>query len=487
MRQFDPSLFDSIDYSGMQACEQSYGKEFDGSKIKKAHFTKCFFNEVSFLGTSGASSSFEECVLKNCQIKNSCFDFSNFTKSDHSKADIAASSFAYTNFAKSNLDGITFRGCNFESSYFKNASLRNSNCWDCSFENAHFENSVFENIDLSRTNIDFSIMENVSFKNVKLPLVGILHSFGGLENAEKNSDNILFKFPASDVEITFSELVSKLEDIQAFFSKTNDFFTLSTINIYFGKHDLAYEYLKKGLRYSLAQKDFRMIGYYCKLASLNLFFTKKQLRNLYEGLKSDSIVQILTEHEYQAYSYELDRIKRMLIDSPFGLPEMKITLATDIHPEEVTVTAEMFSYLNEAIEEYAPQASDHMIFRHNSPYLIELILSDSAVVLGNLALAVLKGFLGATSAVMAVQKVYDGYYRTEGVKLDNKYKRLEIEEKERLLQKHPAHVHTRQNKKKFLPSTPLKRRVKSVNIMMHAKREASVPKQFRELTIMKED
>lgn len=478
LRQIAPSELVEVNYYGIEAYGEKYDSKFNGSKIKKSRFKKCSFSEVSFIGTAGAASSFNECSFVDCKIENSCFDFADFTnsrwKGKQSKSDISGSSFSHTNFSGTTIDNTIFGGCNFEGSYFKDSTLRQNDYKHCSFENACFENTVFQNVNMSQACIDFSTIGNAVFEDSILPFVGILHTFGGLQNAEKYSDNITIKSTESNLEMTFGQYVSRLEDIQAYFYKINDFFALATMHIHFGNHDAAYRYIGNGLQYSLNNKDFRMIGYYCKLASLNHFFTKEQLRKIYKNMQSSTVMKNMTSHEYQIYIYEMDRIKRMLIDNPFGLPQIKISLTTDILPEDTKNISNLLDYLNTAIKEYAPQSSNYLSLRHNSPTAVDIFLSDTFQSLYYFIIMFSGCLFGLTTTISKFQKIVHDYYDTESIKTDLELKKIKLENARR-----------RQNNSNNSESTMLKsvstgqsdhcteERVKSLNFSIRSNAELS--------------
>ncbi|MCB2189742.1 MAG: pentapeptide repeat-containing protein [Deltaproteobacteria bacterium] len=485
LRQLDPETFDALDYYGIQANDQQYGTNFNGSKINKCHFKKCIFKEVDFLGTTGASSSFKNCVFKNCNITNACFDFADFSGSEFVAedkiGDISASGFAHANLSRVKLNGISISACSFENSYFKNAVICDCSLKHCSFENASFEDTSFKSLDLSRTSLDFSTMNRITFRKVTLSPIGILHSFGGLYEVERNAENVTFKFPSSNVELTYADLISKLEGMQAFFFYVKDFFALSALNIYFGNHDQAYQYLGMGLVHSLNYRDFRMIGYYCKLASLNHFFTKRQLINLYNNLRSSSINETMTSHEYNVYLYEMDRIKRMLIDNPFGLPQMKISLITNIDSKEITLISEILEYLDKTIEEYLPQGSKHITLQHNSPFQFEIFLSDSLVTLYECALALSTGLFGLTTFIAKIQKMVTEHHKIKGLKLDNKLKELDIERRKSQSVRDNNYILESQENSLPFPRANTTKRIVSISFSIYT--DIELPEELREVTI----
>jgi uncharacterized protein YjbI with pentapeptide repeats len=431
VKKLDPARFDLTDYFGLDASHRTYGKEFDGEKIKKCHFEFCTFSDVAFVGAMGASCSFRKCSLTNCVVRDTCFDFADFSGTtisvDVKGENFQSSGFVYSNFSDAVIDNVEFRGCNFDSSHFGRTRISNARFNFCNFENACFDGTTFINTDLSNASIDFSMLREVSFDNVKLSMISLLHSFYGLQNAEKFSTSTVVKLPSSDVEIGFAEFIDKLNDMQPFFFRINDFFALSTSSIYFGNHDLAYKYIRHGLSHSLKYRDFRMIGYYCKLASLNHFFTRDQLKQLYEGLRSGNIVQSMTSHEYDVYTYELDRIRRILVDRPFGLPQVSITIATSVSQDNIDGASRITAHLSQLLKMHLPESNNYITIRHNSPFDFVITISDHISNLYGCALLISTSFFGLTPVILRYQKIIFEHLRIKGMKLDIEKKKIEVE------------------------------------------------------------
>lgn len=463
LRRLDPVRFNHTGYFGLNAKNRSFGSEFDGEKIKRCHFQECDFSKVQFIGTEGGSCSFKKCTLKDCTIRDTNFDLVSFHGSSFVSEDngfsASSSGFSYANFEDATLDGIEVEGCTFDSSNFDDARIKNIHFKFCNFENSSFNRTTFENVDLSNASIDYSVMKEARFKNVTLSLKGILHTYFGLQNIQNYPDEIQLKFPSSNVQISFSEFIEQLEDLQAFFYGIHDYFSLSVINIYFGNHEKAYQYLGMGLKHSLQFKEFRMIGYYCKLASLNHFFDREQLRQLYEGLKSDELISSMTNHEYHVYLFEMDRIKRLLIDRPFGLPQINISVKTDIIPENTVLSSEMVAYINTSLERYLPNSSNFLTVRHNSPFEFGIQLSDNLQNLFEFTVLFSSAFFGITKGISSLQKIITDKLKINAQKLDNELKRREIELKELEIQERKRKL-VKANE--IMPSTTLAQQVKSI-------------------------
>lgn len=151
-----------------------------------------------------------------------------------------------------------------------------------------------------------------------------------------------------------------------------------------------------GLHYCLGNRNFRMLRYLCKLASRNHFFTKKQLRQMYDTLRYHEGTHSMTHHEYQVFLFEMDGIKKLLIDRPFDASQMTITIKTGISSDDMDSAAAVLAVINKAIETYAPQASTHVTMRHNSPFIFEIFSSDSVTTLYNLLVQLSIVFYGET-------------------------------------------------------------------------------------------
>jgi hypothetical protein len=254
-----------------------------------------------------------------------------------------------------------------------------------------------------------------------------MHSFHGLQSSESFPESVVFKFPFSDTEISRNEFIAILPEIFPFFYKINDFFSLSSASVYFGDHEMAYSYIRHGLNFSLKHRDFRMIGYYCKLASLNHFFTRGQLRQIYDGLNSDKIAESMTAHEYNVYCYEMDRIRRILIDRPFGLPQVCITVTTSINHDDIEAATRLAAHLSHAVDDYYPDSNSYIVTRHNSPYSFELILADNLVNLYNCAFIISTSIFGLTKLISKIQKIIYDSLKISGLKLDVEKKKIEVE------------------------------------------------------------
>lgn len=402
-----------------------YKKIFDGSKddirFRKLKHLECEFNDIVFDGTDGISSTLFACILRGCQMNNAGFNMSEFTQShfipSKQNIKIVNSSFTDSNFMECYFKNVQFEGCSFQNSSFEDATFDTCTFICCNFENAKFKHTTFKNIDLTTVCIDFAEFDDVQITNTTFSYWGILWSFGGLQTIKKYKESVKLGLPNSSEYIIGVDFLNQLKQIEAHFYYKKDFFSLTNINIYLGNQKKAFEYAKNGLMYNLQIKDFRMIKYLCKLASKNLFFTKEYLGQLYYALQSYEILKSTTSYEYKIYMNEMSDLKRLLIDNPFGQPQIVIRITTNINEDESGLLVELLNYLEEVILKTAAQSSHYVTLRHNSPYFLELFDSDTLINLYQLLIGLVLGLWGQIpqinsllAALVNVKKIQSGEF-----------------------------------------------------------------------------
>lgn len=188
-----------------------------------------------------------------------------------------------------------------------------------------------------------------------------------------------------------------------------------------GNQDEALKYLLQGLKYNLLHKDFRIIKYLCKLASLNYFFTKKQLRSLYDVLYSNSLIAELNHHEYQLYLKEMDDIKKILVDNPFSSPQMIISIKTEIKANNYLYISKVLEVIQNTMMQCIPQGSSYISIRKNSPPIFEIFASDNLLQLYDFYLKLSSVLLGATGIYKKFQERVEHNQNLKTKRIDLKY------------------------------------------------------------------
>ncbi len=285
LKKFGSNRFSSEDYYYNVVYQKEFDSSNDDISFKKLKHLECIFHDITFNGTDGISSLLFDCTLRGCKLKNAGFNMSDFTQthfvSSQQNTQIVNSSFVDSNFTGCVFDKVYAEGCSFQSSTFEDAKIEKCNFNCCNFENVKFRNTYFNGVNLTTVCVDFAEFENVEIVETKFSYWGILWSFGGLQAIKKYENTVKLGLPNSDESVTGADFLNQLEAIEAHFYYKKDFFSLTNINIYLGKQEKAFLYVREGLLYNIQIKNFRMLKYLCKLASINHFFSKKQLSQLY--------------------------------------------------------------------------------------------------------------------------------------------------------------------------------------------------------------
>ena len=382
IEKFGGKRCSSDDYYLGVVIGKNYTSEDNNIAYRKLKHVECGFENVSFDGTDGVSSILIDCRIKGCDIKNAGFRTSDFSQTQFlpsvtKPTTITNTSLHDSNFTASVFQQTNIEGCSFIHSMFRNTEFIDCALRFCDFEDAVFERATFKSIDMTTSGIDFAEFIDVNLQEVTFSCWGILWSFGGLDAIRKFKNEVHLRLPENDTAISAEEFLNCLSDLQAHFFFKKDFFSLANINIFFGNQERAFSYIKEGLLYNLYIKNFRMIKFLCKLASYNHFFTKKQLSQLYYILQSDAIIHKMTSYEYRNYLYEMNDIKKLLVDNPFNLPQIIIKITTDIDNEEQDLLKIFLGNIDQIIKLNASQSIYSTTIRHNSPTFIEILDSDN--------------------------------------------------------------------------------------------------------------
>jgi uncharacterized protein YjbI with pentapeptide repeats len=409
LASLDPDRFKNFDYYHSDIINKSFDSRFDGNKMRKSYYRNCRFKNVVFDGTAGESSIIKECVFMDCSFENARFDNSDFTGTsflpNKSTNKLAACGFSNSNFTNSTLNGLSISGSNFVESWFDNTIIENTSFICCNFEGSLFDNVRIANCDFSKASLEYVEFNDCVFSKSTFQIFSMLHSFNGLKYIEQHKDEVELKFPDSKKQISGRVFLDILDEIEAYFYYKKDFFALANINIYYGKTETAFQYILQGLDDSFNNKDFKLIRYICKLASLNLFFTKSQLSQIYSILQNNSHINELNHYEYKNYLDEMDNIKKILIDNPFNLPQMKISIETDIDYNDTENVAEIIKYINKSYNLVSPDSPTYVTITHNSPDIFDFFLSNNPDILNNTFVVLSILLLGVTNATInMVQK-----------------------------------------------------------------------------------
>lgn len=422
LRDFSPKHFSDSDYFSAPFIGQAFDATFSGSRVRKPNFTNCSFVGTQFEGNDATAALLVECDFNRVDFRDVSINYSNLTSSKFHATTFNNCGCSNCNFSGVRMSNSTVTGCSFIRSYFYDAEISATTFAHCSFEEAEFKNTRFIDLDLSQVSLDYAVLDSVSFGHTTLPFWGVLRSFGGLEALRHSTDTHL-KYTFDSRDIPASEFLSKLESLQAYFYRKKRFFELSNIFIFYGKQREALACILEGLQEGIQNRDLRSIRHLCELASKNQFFTKQQLRQFYDLLTSGDAISDMNHHEYMLYQVEMQEIKHLLVENPYGLPRITILIQTTFAHDDYTSLATLLRFIDQSAAYYLPQCIYHISIYRNSPPLLELSICDS--------LPGLLSFLSSLAVLIfgAVNKsvsLFQAACQANGVHLDNRKKKVQL-------------------------------------------------------------
>ena len=424
--QIDKAYFENYATYSVPVKDKVFHATDNFSNKTWLHFDNCQFFSPNFNGIAGENSIFNYNEFHKCHIQNANFHFANFSDCTFFHVTIANSSMEEMEFKGNKLVNCRFSGCSWSNSYLKDCQISNTNTEFCDFDSTVLSDIIISDTNFLNTGFNYVEFDHVIAKNVVFPLIDFFHTFNGLTLLLKYVDNISFEMNNSTQRISGKKCLEDLDIFLAYFLGKNDYFAIASICIFQGKQKDAYNCIIKGLQSGLQTKNFKLILNLCKLASYNCFFSKKQLRDFYNLLQSDVISKHLSTYEYKYYLKEMIEIKRLLIDSPFGMPQICIEINTTIQPNDYISLNQLLKEIDFIVNKRLPQASKYLTLRHNSPDVLEVFLSDA---LPNLFifLGILSSVLfGTTKAISELQQVIKTHKEIKGIDLDNLIKEQEL-------------------------------------------------------------
>lgn len=432
LEDFSSEPFSDLEHFSAPVSGQTFDASFPGSRIRNPNFTNCSFFGTQFEGNDATSALLIKCEFNRAAFRDTCLNYSNFVSSKFYSSTFENCGCSDCDFSDTQMSNLKATGCSFMRSYFYEAEIHDAAFVHCSFEEAVFKNTRFVDVDLSQAGLDYAVLDAVPFVRTTLPFWSVLRSFGGLEALRRSTDTQL-KCSFDSRTISTSEFFSKLESLQAYFYREKRFFELANVFIFFGKQREALACILWGLQESIWNKDLRSIRHLCELASKNRFFSKQQLRQLYDLLISEDTVFNMNHHEYLLYQAE---IKHQLVENPYGLPQITILIQTTFSHDDYTSLAVLLRFIDQLIAYHLPQSIYHISIYRNSPPLLNLSICESIGVIFLFLSALATTVFGATNKSVGL---FQEICQANGLRLDNQEKKVRLkaaEEQEALKTEH---------------------------------------------------
>lgn len=352
-----------------------FSSRFSPSTMRECFFDGCTFNQVNFCGINASYATLKGCRLNRCSIVNSNFKASDFTRSSLD-FDASASSFDCSDFTNTTFFNVNLEGCSLSDSNFYNVQMLNSKIIHSEFVGAKFSKICCKDLNMAKANLDYAEFEQADFINTALPYWGVLHIVKGLWEI-LSADGVSFSTPDETHRVHKDQYIEEVSLLRPHFYQKRDFLALANLYIFNGEYEKAYNAVLLGVSDACKHGHLKRLKYLCRMASLNKFFSRAQLRKLYQQIELSMVSAALSPVQYKNYLQELDSAKRLLIDQPFERDTISITIQTSIQRSEYEKLLQAQKIIDGMLFQTAPTAVSHMEVRHNSPIEIVIHVSET--------------------------------------------------------------------------------------------------------------
>lgn len=336
--------------------------------IKDTTFDNIKLASVSFNGALFNNTIFGDCKLLNCNMQSSSLQSSSFNNCILSGSNLSQSYIWDTQFNNSQILGTTLLQSVITNSYFNNCEIKS-----VSFENCLISETYFANIRLADLNMEYAQFSNIHSENAIYPFAQIPYIFNGLQYILNTKDDVWITSRKNGKDkISVDEYRDILNDLKILYWDRRDYFPLANIYDCEGRKENAIRALNSGVEKSLTSRNFRMLKYYCKLATNLKVAEPLNARNLYKYIENFIQSHPMQENEYFAYYLYQPDIKRILLESFSEHSLNTITLVTNIASEDyyrISILLEVFDTLYNLLT--TQPLNKKIELRHNSDYIIE--------------------------------------------------------------------------------------------------------------------
>lgn len=360
-----------MEYNNQTAIKRDFSnKTLNHTILEHCRIIECNFNHAAVTG-----SMFNHCKFGDCLMEMTDFEFCDFKHCEIYSNQKTSASFNNSTFYESEFHNVVFDSALLTGTYFQRCVFDHVAITYTTMENAIFQECTFRDVNLQNLNMDYVELVKPSMKNVILPMAQIPYMFGCLQYLISTSDVVTIVGTNSE-SLTKQEYLSEvIPTLIEYFTEKEEYFPVANIYISQGNSSMAFHFLVEGMAKSIAQKDFRMIKFYCKLISNNEIFPKKVLHDFYHKL-----CRLLPVNNMEAMSYikNMGEIKYLLFDKT-RKTTLHFTFLTNFYSKEIDKVACVIGRLFKLAKMSSSMYPNDVEIKlsENSPLLIEAEISGN--------------------------------------------------------------------------------------------------------------
>lgn len=362
-----------------KAYNQTFTEDFLNYRLPGSLYKKCKFEGVKLTSVSFNSSQFAETLFDGCEISDTGMQSSSFSDVTFDRCLLSGS-----NMSQCFLWNTVMRGTKVCSTSMLQSVIADSRIIDCemsgvSLESCTISNVFFQDVRLANLHMEYSEFDRIRSDNAVYPFAQLPYIFGGLQYVMNTSDAVGISSKKNNADqISIEEYRQCLRDMMIFFWSRKEYFPLANICHCLDMNDKTRQIIRQGVFSSLQNRDFRMLKYFCKLASNINLYTQEDMKGIYRDIESTIDPSELSEDEYYRYCLHLTDIQRLLLDNGSQYPTFHITLTTNIDSRDMRRLAVLLEIFSGLLDLFPPsQLIKRIELRHNSNFIVDFIQSGA--------------------------------------------------------------------------------------------------------------
>lgn len=337
---------------------------FEDVSLKRSTLIDSEIQDVNFGNAALTGSYFSNTGLSNSTFSESNVQYCQFIKNTWKNINVKSTNLSYSNFY-----GVTFKNVNFKGSTVAEILFERCNFENCLFSSSMMENTVFlcctfQDVTFSNSNIEYMELKNCNLSNVSFPMSQFPYIYGIFNALPDNKKDITLS--ADNQIITMEEYLGLKESFIVYYTSIEEYFPLANIYLAENKINLAFNSIVMGIRKSIAQRNFRMLKFFCKQAKQGNIFSYDVLKRLYASIEQYVSEQKFNIYERRSFIYNIGEIRSSLLDSFDEFPTARIVMQTNIDSKESEKMMQFIEHIDSSINDLCTKKISHIEIRHNS-------------------------------------------------------------------------------------------------------------------------
>lgn len=316
-----------------------HNRKYISESLKRSHVENLWFRNALFDDSSWTNSIFSNVHFIDTPFINSNASYCNFVQSSFEfnsfDEGVQGSNFSYANLVNSKFQHVLIKNSTFDNVSFDNCSFNNCKITESTFEGSVFNNCTFEDVDLSNLNLDFSEFKICSMSHVILPFFQLPYIYGALTYLIHENESIWVSASGTpDGNISVKEYIKLLPELVKYYTYYNEYFPVANIYAALDDYGKSYAALELGIESARRSLNFRMLKFYCKLATTFNYVDYNNLQKIYEQIYNTNTFNTMNPYNAKDYFAQIGEIRRILLFNDSGKTSFEISMQTNIDSSE---------------------------------------------------------------------------------------------------------------------------------------------------------